>query len=61
MTALSNRLHYRMLDVTSFKVVFNERFNVKYDKKGSHRALDDIHESIAELQHYLSFVQMPAK
>jgi len=57
MTSLSARLHYRMLDVTSFKIVFNDKYGVKYDKKGSHRALDDILESIAELRHYLSFVK----
>ena len=58
--ALSRRLHYRMLDVTSFKVVFNEKFGVKYEKRGSHRALDDILESIAELQLYLSHVRVPS-
>jgi oligoribonuclease len=56
----SNRLHYRMLDVTSFKVVLGDRFGIRYEKKGAHRALDDIHESIAELSHYLSFVNAPA-
>lgn len=61
MPTLASRLHYRMLDVTSFKLVFQERFGVRYDKKGSHRALDDIRESIAEIGHYLSFVQVPAK
>lgn len=61
MPTLSARLHYRMLDVTSFKVVLGDRFGIRYEKKGSHRALDDIHESIAELSHYLSFVQPPAK
>jgi oligoribonuclease len=61
MPVLSARLHYRLLDVTSFKVVLGDRFGIHYEKKGSHRALDDIHESIAELAHYLSFVQAPAK
>lgn len=60
MPLLSARLHYRMLDVSSFKVVFSERYKIRYEKKGSHRALDDILESIAELKHYLSFVQPPA-
>lgn len=55
------RLHYRMLDVTSFKVIFNNRYKIEYKKKGTHRALDDIKESIAELSHYLSFVQPNAK
>lgn len=56
MPALSRRLHYRMLDVTSFKIVFGNTFGIEFQKKGSHRALGDTQESIAELQHYLSFV-----
>lgn len=59
MPMLAKRLHYRMLDVTSFKVVFQELYKIHYDKRGSHRALDDIYESIAELGHYLSFVKPP--
>jgi oligoribonuclease len=51
-------LHYRMVDVSSFKEVFRERYGVKYDKKNAHRAIDDLHESIAELAHYLSFVKV---
>ena len=52
----SEMLHYRMVDVSSFKEVFRERYKIKRDKKNTHRAIDDIRESIAELQHYLSFV-----
>ena len=48
------------LDVSSFKIVFNDRYGIVYDKEGSHRALDDIQESIAELKHYLGFVQAPS-
>ncbi len=58
--ALAKRLHYRMLDVTSFKIVFNNKYKIEFKKKGSHRALDDIHESMNELAHYLSFVSPPA-
>lgn len=53
---LAGKLHYRMLDVTSFKIVFKEKYKIEFTKKGSHRAIDDILESIAELKHYLSFV-----
>lgn len=56
MKKLSQRLHYRMLDVSSFKIVFKDKYKIEYTKKGSHRAIDDILESIAELKHYLSFV-----
>jgi oligoribonuclease len=58
MPALAKRLHYRMLDVTSFKIIFGDRFQLKFEKKGSHRALDDIRESIGELSHYLSYVKI---
>ena len=57
--ALAKTLHYRMIDVSSYKEVFRERFSVKFDKKNTHRAIDDLHESIAELKHYLSFVKVP--
>lgn len=58
MPKLAERLHYRMLDVTSFKIVFRDRFKIEFEKKGSHRALDDIRESIGELNHYLSYVKI---
>src|SRR5665213_486003 len=50
-------LHYRMLDVTSWKVVFNGLYQKKFKKKEAHRALDDIRESIEEFKFYLSFVK----
>jgi len=53
-------LHYRMLDVTSWKVVFNSLFQKKFKKKEAHRALDDIRESIDEFKYYLSFVKPEA-
>lgn len=49
------RLHYRMLDVSSFKIVFENAFNQKFKKQNRHEALGDIEESIAEFCHYLSF------
>jgi len=49
-----NRLHYRMLDVSAWKVVFEGKFKKKFAKPDAHRALDDIRGSIAELQYYLS-------
>lgn len=53
---LDARLHYRMLDVSAWKVVFEGRFGQRFEKAEAHRALSDIEESIAELRHYLSFV-----
>lgn len=50
-------LHYRMLDVSSFKVVFSELYGITYSKKNAHRALDDIRESIAEFRFYQSAIR----
>lgn len=56
---LAKRLHYRMIDVSSFKEVYRDRFKIEFKKKNAHRAVDDILESIRELEHYLSFVKVP--
>lgn len=50
-------LHYRMLDVTSWKIVFNNLLGLKHSKKQVHRAQDDIAESIDELKFYLQSVK----
>lgn len=54
---LSKILHYRMLDVSAWKVVFEGKFGKKFAKAESHRALDDIKGSIEELQYYLKKVK----
>lgn len=51
-------LHYRMLDVSSWKVIFNSLYGKKHNKKQAHRAQDDIAESIEELKFYLSHVRI---
>lgn len=50
---LASRLHYRMLDVSAWKVVFENKFKRKFAKPETHRALEDIRGSIEELQYYL--------
>ena len=55
---LESMLHYRMLDVTAWKVIFNERYDLKFKKKEGHRALDDVRESLAELKFYLSQISI---
>jgi len=55
---VAERLHYRLIDVTSFKEIFREKYGLTFTKTNSHRAKDDIHESIAELKFYLSHVQI---
>jgi oligoribonuclease len=52
-------LHYRTLDVSSWKVIFNSKYGIKYEKTNAHRALGDIQESILELQFYLSYLKLP--
>lgn len=52
MPLTSSMLHYRMLDVTSFKIVMEAR-GIIYAKREAHRAKDDIIESIEELRFYL--------
>lgn len=46
-------LHYRMLDVSSFKILMQSKYKVNFGKKEVHRAFDDIQASIAELQYYI--------
>ncbi|KAM8897374.1 oligoribonuclease, mitochondrial-like isoform 2-T2 [Spinachia spinachia] len=49
-------LHYRIVDVSTIKELcrrwFSDEFKMVPHKKAAHRALDDIHESIKELQYY---------
>lgn len=56
-TRLNERLHYRMLDVSAWKVVFEAKFKKKFAKREAHRALDDIRGSIEELQYYMKRVK----
>lgn len=49
-------LHYRMLDVTAWKLVFEAKYDKRYTKQETHRALDDVRESIEELKYYLESV-----
>jgi len=53
---IENHLHYRSVDVSSVKELvrrwYPDVLNGLRQKQGSHRALDDIRESVAELRHY---------
>lgn len=55
---LDARLHYRMLDVSAWKVVFEGKFHKKFAKPEEHRALGDIRGSIEELKYYLKKVKV---
>ncbi len=54
---LAERIHYRILDVTSWKIMFTYKYNVTYEKKKTHRALEDVRESIEELRTFMNYVR----
>jgi oligoribonuclease len=63
MPELESYLHYRMVDVSSIKELARRWYPKTYfnspPKKGGHRALADILESIDELKYYRSTVFVP--
>jgi oligoribonuclease len=63
MPALDAHLHYRMVDVSSIKELSRRWYPRAYfaspAKKGGHRALADITESITELRYYRETVFVP--
>jgi oligoribonuclease len=63
MPALDARLHYRMVDVSTIKELgrrwYPDEVAVMPAKNDSHRALDDIRESIAELRWYRERLFLP--
>jgi oligoribonuclease len=63
MPALDAWLHYRLVDVSSFKELIRRWYPRVYvsapAKRGNHRALADARESIAELRYYRDTVLVP--
>ena len=57
MPELNKLLHYRMLDVSAWKIYFENALNKKFTKPENHRAMDDINGSIEELKWYLTFLK----
>lgn len=55
---LAERLHYRMLDVSAWKVVFDGKYNKRFAKPEVHRAIEDIRGSMMELKYYLGKVRI---
>ena len=51
---LDRMLHYRMLDVSAWKIYFEEARGKKLVKPEAHRAIEDIRGSMEELKWYLS-------
>ncbi|CAO5170897.1 Oligoribonuclease [Frankia sp. AiPs1] len=64
MPALDGHLHYRMIDVSSIKELARRWYVRTYyaapAKRGGHRALADIQESIEELRYYREALFVPA-
>ncbi|HUP63351.1 MAG TPA: oligoribonuclease [Thermoanaerobaculia bacterium] len=59
MPELHEFLHYKVVDVSSIKVLVSEWYGGRYEspkKRELHRALSDIEESIAELAYYREYV-----
>lgn len=54
----AKKLHYRMLDVSAWKVVFDGKYRKRFAKPEAHRALEDIKGSIEELKYYLKKVKI---
>ena len=57
MKELELKLHYRMLDVSSFKVLMQAKYKEIFEKDSAHRAFEDVQASIAELQYYLDWFE----
>lgn len=64
MPALDGWLHYRLVDVSSIKELARRWYPQAHrgapEKRGGHRALADITESIAELAYYRASIFRPA-
>lgn len=64
MPALEGHVHYRNVDVSSFKELAKRWYPRIYftapSKSGNHRALADIRESIEELRYYREAMLVPA-
>ena len=63
--ALDARLHYRMVDVSTLKELARRWYPDEIDampaKQDAHRALGDIHESVAELRFYRDRLFVPVR
>ena len=57
MPQLMSMCHYQIVDVTSIGIVLSSWYELSTpDKKQTHRAVDDIHESIDQLAYYRQFI-----
>ena len=58
MKRFAKHLHYRIIDISSMKAVFQSMLGIKFQKGDTHRAMDDVEKSIEELKFYLSFIDV---
>ena len=56
MPGLDKKLYYRMLDVTAWKLIAQQK-GYLFEKENKHRALEDTRESIRELIYYLKNIE----
>jgi oligoribonuclease len=63
MPTLHTKAHYRMIDVSTLKILikawYPDSLKNSFSKEKNHRALDDIRESIAELRHFRKYFFKP--
>ena len=64
MPAVTDHLHYRIVDVSTVKELARRWYPRAYyqspEKTGNHRALGDIEDSIRELRYYREAIMVPA-
>lgn len=58
--SIDRMLNYRMFDVSSIKILFENYYGISSGKKNAHRALPDVMESIEELRFYLKHINLPS-
>lgn len=54
---LESKLHYRMVDVSAFKVYMQGKYQIDYHQPDEHRALEGIRGSIVELNYYAKMIK----
>jgi len=57
MPELFSKFHYRVIDVSSFKLVILNDGKPAFEKLAKHRAIEDIRESIEELRYLLELAK----
>jgi oligoribonuclease len=56
MPSFAEQLHYRIVDVSSWKAIFQDYLGLRFPRGENHRAMADIEESLRELKLYLSHI-----